>query len=77
MADAKCSFLRNQLLNSDQSERSGILAGGNWIIDRPKIIDVYPAQDSLANILRETSSNKRLYWCPLGNTPLDVTLLDS
>lgn len=57
MADAKCSFLRNQLLNSDQSERSSILAGGNWIIDRPKIIDVYPAQDSLANILRETSSN--------------------
>jgi hypothetical protein len=44
-------------LNPDQSERSGILAGGNWIIDRPKIIDLYPAQDSLANTLRETSSN--------------------
>src|ERR1700739_3306237 len=38
-------------------ERSGILAGGNWIVDRPKIIDVYPAQDTLANILQETSSN--------------------
>jgi sugar/nucleoside kinase (ribokinase family) len=38
-------------------ERSGILAGGNWIVDRTKIIDVYPAQDALANILQETSSN--------------------
>jgi hypothetical protein len=39
------------------SVRSGILAGGNWIVDRTKIIDVYPVQDSLANILQETSSN--------------------
>jgi sugar/nucleoside kinase (ribokinase family) len=39
------------------SVRTGILAGGNWIIDRTKIIDVYPAQDALANILQETSSN--------------------
>jgi sugar/nucleoside kinase (ribokinase family) len=38
-------------------ERNGILAGGNWIVDRTKIIDVYPAQDALANILQETSSN--------------------
>jgi len=44
-------------LNPARSERRGILAGGNWIVDRPKIIDVYPVQDSLANILRETSSN--------------------
>ena len=31
--------------------RTGILAGGNWIIDHVKIIDTWPAQDSLANIL--------------------------
>lgn len=37
--------------------RNGVIAGGNWIVDRPKIIDVYPAQDTLANILQETSSN--------------------
>ena len=42
-------------MNPAQSERRGILAGGNWIVDRPMIIDVYPVQDSLANILRETS----------------------
>jgi sugar/nucleoside kinase (ribokinase family) len=37
--------------------RDGILAGGNWILDHTKVIDVYPAQDALANILAETSSN--------------------
>jgi sugar/nucleoside kinase (ribokinase family) len=31
--------------------RSGILAGGNWIIDHVKIIDTWPNQDTLANIL--------------------------
>jgi sugar/nucleoside kinase (ribokinase family) len=30
--------------------RSGILAGGNWIIDQVKMIDVYPQPESLANI---------------------------
>ncbi|MEI9895696.1 MAG: carbohydrate kinase family protein [Chthoniobacter sp.] len=34
--------------------RSGILAGGNWIIDHVKIIDTWPAQDALANILSST-----------------------
>jgi len=37
--------------------RSGILAAGNWIIDHTKIIDVYPAQDALCNILGESFSN--------------------
>ena len=36
-------------------ERSGILAGGNWIVDHIKIIDRFPPQDSLANILHETT----------------------
>lgn len=30
--------------------RNGLLAGGNWIIDFVKMIDVYPGQDALANI---------------------------
>jgi sugar/nucleoside kinase (ribokinase family) len=34
------------------SPRSGILAGGNWIIDHVKIVDRYPEQDTLASILR-------------------------
>jgi sugar/nucleoside kinase (ribokinase family) len=38
--------------NTTQS-REGILAGGNWIIDQVKVIDVYPATEKLANILNE------------------------
>ena len=30
--------------------RNGILAGGNWIVDAVKIVDVWPQQDTLANI---------------------------
>lgn len=35
---------------SPASKRSGILAGGNWIIDQVKIIDTYPGLEQLANI---------------------------
>jgi sugar/nucleoside kinase (ribokinase family) len=35
------------------SSRNGILAGGNWIVDAVKIIDVWPQQDALANITSE------------------------
>ena len=37
--------------------RTGILAAGNFIVDRVKLIDDYPHQDTLASILSETSSN--------------------
>ncbi len=37
--------------------RHGLLAAGNWIIDHTKIIDVYPVQDALGNILSETDGN--------------------
>ncbi|MEN9634348.1 MAG: hypothetical protein RL077_2752 [Verrucomicrobiota bacterium] len=37
--------------------RSGILAGGNWIVDHVKILNTWPTQDSLATILAETPSN--------------------
>jgi sugar/nucleoside kinase (ribokinase family) len=32
------------------SKRSGVLAGGNWIVDQVKIIDTYPQLEQLANI---------------------------
>jgi sugar/nucleoside kinase (ribokinase family) len=32
------------------SSRSGVLAGGNWIIDQVKMVDVYPRPEQLANI---------------------------
>lgn len=34
--------------------RRGLLAGGNWIIDRVKLIDVYPQAEQLANISAES-----------------------
>jgi len=36
------------------SGRSGVLAGGNWIIDQVKLIDVYPQREQLANIRSQT-----------------------
>src|ERR1043166_5077122 len=33
-----------------KSGRQGVLAGGNWIIDQVKLIDVYPQREQLANI---------------------------
>ena len=37
--------------------RTGLLAGGNWIVDHIKLIDTWPAQDALASICRQSSSN--------------------
>lgn len=37
--------------------RQGILAAGNFIVDYVKVIDGYPAQDTLASILGESRSN--------------------
>ena len=40
-----------------QHVRSGIIAGGNWIVDHVKLIDRWPPQDALANIVSQMSSN--------------------
>jgi sugar/nucleoside kinase (ribokinase family) len=37
--------------------RQGILVSGNWIIDQVKVIDSYPDEEKLVNILNEYSSN--------------------
>lgn len=37
--------------------RQGILAGGNWIIDQIKIIDCFPGEEALANILEQEKNN--------------------
>jgi sugar/nucleoside kinase (ribokinase family) len=36
--------------NLSANARKGLLAGGNWIIDQVKIVDVYPQPEQLANI---------------------------
>lgn len=43
--------------SSPAAPRSGLLAAGNFIVDRFKIIDYYPREEMLASILRETSGN--------------------
>jgi sugar/nucleoside kinase (ribokinase family) len=35
------------------SDRRGILAAGNWIVDHIKVIDAWPTQETLANIRTE------------------------
>ena len=40
--------------NKRVTKRSGLLAGGNWIIDQVKMIDVYPQPEQLANIRRQS-----------------------
>ena len=37
--------------------RNGIIAGGSWIVDAVKIIDVWPQQDTLANIFSTTKGS--------------------
>ena len=38
-------------------KRRGVFAGGNWIVDHVKMIDVWPAQDTLANISTQSDGN--------------------
>ena len=37
------------------SNRRGFLAGGNWIVDQVKLIDVFPQREQLANIRAQAS----------------------
>jgi len=40
-----------------EDNRSGILVAGNWIVDEVKLIDKFPMEQSLVNILHEYTSN--------------------
>lgn len=42
---------------SKSSERNGVLAGGNFIIDTVKIIDKWPEQDALCSVISKSKSN--------------------
>ncbi len=37
--------------------RSGVIAGGNWIVDQVKLLDAWPEQDALASIVDESLGN--------------------
>ncbi len=51
--------------------RTGLLAGGNWIVDAVKVIDTWPQQDALANIL---STSKGTGGSPF-NILVDIAIL--
>lgn len=44
-------------MSINQMNRSGLLIAGNWILDQVKLIDKFPAEQSLVNILHEYTSN--------------------
>lgn len=48
------------------ASRRGVLAGGNWIIDQVKLIDVLPQREQLANILRQAQGT--------GGSPYNVLI---
>src|SRR5690606_23607974 len=41
----------------NNNDRSGLLVAGNWILDQVKLIDKFPEEQSLVNILHEYTSN--------------------
>lgn len=51
---------------SATTSRTGILAGGNWIIDQVKMIDVWPQPEALANISAQSQGT--------GGAPYNVLL---
>jgi sugar/nucleoside kinase (ribokinase family) len=58
--------------NVTKKSRGGIACGGNWIIDRVKSIDLYPAENSIAEVIGTSQ-------CGGGcchNVAIDLALLD-
>lgn len=55
-------------------KREGISAGGNWIIDTIKIVDTYPSEGNLANILETRPPSNG--GCPY-NVLLDLAKLNT
>lgn len=49
---------------STSTSRTGLFSGGNWIVDAVKIIDLWPQQDTLANIFSTTKGT--------GGSPFNV-----
>ncbi len=45
------------MLSENTSPRRGILAGGNWLIDHVKVIDAWPEQDGLAEVITHSMAN--------------------
>ena len=48
-------------MKNKDSNRRGLIAGGNWIIDQVKLIDVYPQREQLGSVDRV---ELQVYWRP-------------
>ncbi len=55
--DTFSPFRYQCVVTESSTSRRGLIAGGNWIVDHVKIIDVWPAQDALANITAQSEGN--------------------
>jgi sugar/nucleoside kinase (ribokinase family) len=53
-------------MKGKNSSRRGLLAGGNWIIDQVKLVDLYPGREQLANIRGQSQGT--------GGAPYNVLL---
>ncbi len=53
--------------------RRGICSAGNWIVDNIKIIDIYPEEENLANILEESEGTGGAPY----NVLIDLARMDS
>jgi len=51
---------------SASTARKGILAGGNWIVDQVKMVDIYPQRETLANISSQSEG--------AGGSPYNILL---
>src|SRR5690606_31146142 len=60
-------------MSKNQMNRSGLLVAGNWILDQVKLIDKFPAEQSLVNILHEYTSNGGSAY----NILMDLTKLEA
>ena len=55
-----------KIKSSPISTRRGLIAGGNWIVDQVKLVDVFPQREHLANILSQFSGT--------GGSPYNVLI---
>jgi len=60
-------------MSKNHMNRSGLLIAGNWILDQVKLIDKFPAEQSLVNILHEYTSNGGSAY----NIVMDLTKLEA
>ncbi len=60
-------------MNMSTEQRKGIACGGNWILDRVKVVDYYPAECSIANISAESMGGGGCSF----NVTLNLAIFDS